>query len=79
MIETGKDALLMFPAQGDYVSLVKGLETASLLTWGRFIEENHAYKLAQHAAQRKQPGPMSQDLMSYWGLALLSPTHYLRS
>ncbi|KAI9832083.1 MAG: decapping endonuclease targeting mRNA [Phylliscum demangeonii] len=35
-----------------------------------FIEENHAFKLAQHEAQVRQPvppGTPSQDLMSFWG------------
>ncbi|KAI9718938.1 MAG: decapping endonuclease targeting mRNA [Candelaria pacifica] len=35
-----------------------------------FIEENHAYKLAQWQSQRSQPkkrGGPSQDLMSFWG------------
>lgn len=35
-----------------------------------YIEENHAFKLAQWQAQRSQPakkGAPSQDLMSFWG------------
>ncbi|KAI9741941.1 MAG: decapping endonuclease targeting mRNA [Cirrosporium novae-zelandiae] len=37
---------------------------------GRFIEENHAYKLEQKRAQNSQrprPGLPSQELMSFWG------------
>jgi hypothetical protein len=43
---------------------------SSLTMYGRFIEENNAYKNAQKEVQRNQrplPGMPSQDVMAYWG------------
>ncbi|KAK2628473.1 hypothetical protein QTJ16_001576 [Diplocarpon rosae] len=42
----------------------------NLLRSGRFIEENHEYKLQSQARQSRQqtnPGRPSQDMMSFWG------------
>ncbi|KAB5550957.1 dhp1-interacting protein [Coniochaeta sp. 2T2.1] len=38
----------------------------------RFVEENHAYKVASQAEQNSQPwkGPIPQEVMQYWGYKL---------